>query len=310
MRFKTLGKSAVSVSVVGLGTWPLGGGYDWGPVDEAQAVYTIHAALAQEINLIDTAPVYGNGLSETLLARALTGKRLQVILASKCGLVKNGSWAVHDLRPTSIRAQLEGSLSRLKTDFLDIYFIHYPDPNVPWEEAVGELSRLQEEGKIRYIGLCNVSVLQIKQALKVAEIACVQNEYSLVHPLKGQEVFSCCREHQISFMGYGTLCGGMLSGKYVREPNFRRADARNYFYKTGRGAAFEEALQLASRVKKISAQKKVPPVALAGAWALRQADFVLCGAKTAKQVEQNAQAAKVILSPEEMAFLEQTNERS
>lgn len=308
MRFCTLGKSGEKASVVGLGTWPLGGGYDWGPVSENDAVSVVHEALAQGINLIDTAPIYGNGNSELLLGKALVNKRSQVILASKCGLVKNGSWTDHDLSPSSIQAQLNDSLLRLKTDYLDLYFIHYPDPKIPLADAVGELERLRTAGKIRMIGLCNVSVEQVAQAAKEAEITCVQNEYSLLHQAAGEKVIEFCAAHQISFMGYGTLCGGILSGKYKKEPNFRRADARNYFYKIARGTAFEQGLKIATRIQKIAKQKNCPSAAVAGAWALNKANFILCGAKNVQQVGQNVQAADIILSPAEIAFLEQTNE--
>jgi len=307
MRFSALGTSGVTASVVGLGTWPLGGGTDWGPVDKSSAVRVLHAALAHGINLIDTAPIYGDGTSEEQIGQALGGNRTEVLLCSKCGLVKNGSWTTHDLRPASIRTQLEGSLTRLKTDYLDIYLIHYPDPNVPLSEAVGTLARLQEEGKIRQIGLCNVSAEQIAQAVQVTQIACVQNEYSLVHPSAGESVFAYCRANGISFMGYGTLCGGFLSGKYKREPNLRRADARNYFYKTARGTAFAQAQLAAARVQQVAQTKDVCAAAVAGAWALQKADFILCGAKTPAQVAQNATAAEVTLSAEEIAFLEQTD---
>ena len=297
------------MSVIGLGTWPLGGGYDWGPVDETQATDTIATALSQGVNWLDTAPVYGDGESERLLGNALASKRAQVLIASKCGLVKNGSWTDHDLRSDSIRSQLENSLKRLKTDYLDLYFIHYPDPKTPLAEAVGELVRLKEAGKIRHIGLCNVTTEEISQIAKETEIACVQNEYSLLHPAKGEEVFEVCNKHQISFMGYGTLGGGVLSGKYTHEPNFRRADARNYFYKVARGEGFTQAAALAQTVKKVAAQKGVSPSAIAGAWALNKADFILCGAKTAQQAGQNVQAADVILSSQEVVSLEQARER-
>ena len=305
MRFRALGVSELEPSVVGLGTWPLGGGTDWGPVAKNDALSAIDAALEQGINLIDTAPIYADGTSEQLLGQALREKRAHIFLCSKCGLVKNGSWTDHDLRPASIRAQLEGSLARLKTDYLDLYFIHYPDPNIPLAEAVGTLARLREEGKIRHIGLCNVSVEQIVQAAQVTQIVCVQNEYSLLHPQKGENVFAYCREKGILFMGYGTLGGGFLSGKYKREPNLRRADARNYFYKTARGAAFTQAQQVAARVKQVATAKGVPSAAVAGAWALQKADFILCGAKSALQVVQNAKAADITLTAKEISFLEQ-----
>jgi aryl-alcohol dehydrogenase-like predicted oxidoreductase len=135
----------------------------------------------------------------------------------------------------------------------------------------------------------------------------VQNEYSLLHPSAGKNVFAYCRANGISFMGYGTLCGGFLSGKYKREPNLRRADARNYFYKTARGTAFTQAQLAAARVQQVAQAKGVCAAAVAGAWALQKAGFILCGAKTPAQVAQNAAAADVTLTAEETAFLEQVH---
>ncbi len=309
MRFKTLGKSGLEVSVIGLGTWPLGGGYDWGDVSESQAIDTVCTALDHGINLLDTAPVYGNGASENLLGRVLKNKRHEVILATKCGLVKQGSWTVHDLNPTSIRVQLEDSLSRLHTDYIDLYLIHYPDPKVPLVDAVGELAQLKQTGKIRAIGLCNVSASQISQVAQETEIACVQNEYSLLHPQGGASVLEVCQKHGISFMGYGTLGGGLLSAKYTREPNLRRADARNYFYKVARGAAFQKAQQIAQRVKEVAKRHDCAPTVVAAAWALQRADVVLCGAKKPQQVQQNVAVGAWMLPPEEVSFLEQACER-
>ena len=310
MRLVRLGASGLNVSAVGLGTWPLGGGYDWGTIHTQTAQEIVLRAWDAGINFFDTAPIYGDGTSEEILGRALSGIRSQVILASKCGLVKNGSWTNHDLRPESIRQQLEGSLARLKTDYLDLYLIHYPDPKVPLADALAELVRLRQAGKIRAIGLCNVSKEQIRQAAQQTEIACVQNEYSLLHPAAGENVFEICRDLNISFIGYGTLCGGLLSGKYTREPNFRRADARNYFYKVARGDGFQTALQTTQRLKKVANGHEWAPASVAGAWALQKADCVLCGAKTSAQVTQNAAAANVYLSAGEISFLEQTSERN
>lgn len=296
----------MSLSAVGLGSWPFGGGYDWGPVDSRAVLQTVDAAIESGINWIDTAPVYGDGESERLIGRALQTRRTTVLLASKCGLVKNGSWTEHDLCSSSIRKQLENSLSNLKTDYLDIYFIHYPDPKVPLEEAVGELAKLQQAGKIRAIGLCNVSSEEISRAAAVAPIACVQNEYSLLHPQRGESVFSVCRDKEIGFIGYGTLCGGILSAKYQASPNLRRADARNYFYKCYRGAAFEQAQTIVKRVQAVAQKYACSPSAVAVAWALQKGEVtsVLCGARTNLQVAQNAQGAETILTAKDVALLE------
>lgn len=304
MKMRRLGRTDLYISAVGLGGWPFGGGYDWGPVDAAQAGKTVSAALDAGINLIDTAPVYGE--SEAFLGRLLKGRRSQVVLAGKCGLVKNGSWTDHDLRPQTIRRQLDESLSRLQTDYIDLYQIHYPDPNVPLEEALLELARQKQVGKIRYIGLCNVTAEEVVRASGITETASVQNEYSLLHPQKGEDVFCACRQTGASFISYGTLCGGILSGKYKTAPNLRRADARNYFYKCYRAGAFLQAQKTVNRIKKLAAHLQVSPAAVAVAWALsnQTVSCALTGARTAEQILQNAAGADLMLSPQDLAFLE------
>lgn len=306
MKYNRLGQSGLFISAVGLGGWPFGGGYDWGDLDEKTAARAVDAALEQGINWIDTAPVYGNGASESFFGNVLRGKREKVLLATKCGLVKNGSWTDHDLSPKAVRKQLEDSLTRLQTDFIDLYQIHYPDPKVSLTDALEILIRLKEEGKIRYIGVCNFSVQELLTAAQSVEIASVQNEYSLLHPQKGNEVFSVCREKGIGFIGYGTLCGGILSGKYKKEPNFRRADARNYFYKAYRGASYEEAQRVVVRIKKMAEFKALSPAEVAVGWALTApaVTSVLIGARTEEQILQNIKGAAVTLSPQELAYLE------
>lgn len=297
------------ISRLGLGSWPFGGGYDWGDLDETAAQKAVDAALDIGVNFIDTAPVYGDGQSEEFLGRVLKHRRSEVVLASKCGLVKNGSWTDHDLRPQTIRRQLEETLFHLKTDFLEVYQIHYPDPKIPLVDAVGELTRLQEKGLIRAIGLCNVSSAQIRACVQTAKIFSVQNEFSLLHPQRGVEVFDVCRACGIHLIGYGVLCGGILSGKYKTAPNLRRASARNYFYKCYRGENFDNAQKTVLRVKKLAQEKQVFPSAVAVAWALQKgASHVLFGARNETQVRQNAAGLHVKLTPPEMAFLEGKDE--
>ncbi len=304
------GSSPFLFSRLGLGSWPFGGGYDWGPLDENAARRAVFAALDAGINWIDTAPVYGEGESEKLLGRVLQGHRADVFLAGKCGLVKNGSWTDHDLRPQTIRKQLQETLTRLKTDSLDLYQIHYPDPQVPLADAVGELVRLQEEGVIRHIGLCNVSSAQIQAAAEVTAIFSVQNEFSLLHPQAGLNVFDACRRCGARFIGYGVLCGGILSGKYKTAPNLRRADARNYFYKCYRGEAFDKARLAVARAQQLAAQKDVSPAAVAIAWALHTpgVSHVLFGVRNETQVAQNTVGNTLKLTVQEIEFLEGQHE--
>ena len=300
---RQLGQTELEISTVGLGTWAFGGGLDWGPADEKAVANTLDAALEAGINLIDTAPIYGE--SEPVVGRLLKGRRQQLVLATKCGLVKNGSWTDHNLRPNTIQTQLETSLEHLQTDFIDLYLIHYLDPQVPWQTALETLARLREQGKIRYIGVCNVPPEILTQMAQTGGIDAVQDELSVLHPHKGLAVLNVCRQYRLGFMAYGSLCGGILSGKYVREPNLRRADARNYFYKCYRGPAFLQAQTVVARVQQVSAQKGILPAQAAVAWVLGQ-DGVTCaltGARSAQQIRQNAGASEVKLSAEELCNL-------
>lgn len=303
MHRNRLGKTNIEVPVIGLGGWALGGGYDWGDTDERTVQQTVEAALQVGIGLIDTAPIYG--ASEELLGRALLGRRSHVLLSTKCGLVKNGSWTDHDLRASTIRTQLETSLRRLQTDFIDIYFIHYLDPQVPWQEVLNTLLALQKQGKIRHIGVCNIPADTLEEMARTGGISCVQDELSVLHAQKAGRILEICRAYQLGFMAYGPLCGGILSGKYRREPNLRRADARNYFYKCYRAEAFAKAQVIVARVQQIAEKKQVLPVQVALAWVLAQPGVTcaLTGARSAQQVQQNADASAVTLTAEELCYL-------
>lgn len=303
MQQRRLGQTDLNVSTVGLGGWALGGGNDWGPVDFADVQRTVSAALDVGINLIDTAPIYGE--SETVLGRALQGRRREVILTTKCGLVKNGSWTDHDLRVPTIQTQLETSLRHLKTDSIDLYLIHYLDPKIPWQTVLETLARLQAQGKIRYIGVCNVPPDILAQMAQTGLICCAQDELSVLHPEKGRAALAVCRRYGLGFIAYGSLCGGILSAKYKREPNLRRADARSYFYQCYRGENFAKAQQMVARVQALSAQKSVLPVQMALGWVLNQTGVTcsLAGARTAQQIAQNAAAAEVELNREELCQL-------
>ena len=306
MTFTPLILSGKTAPRLGLGTWVLGGGKDWGESGGQDAADAVHAALDAGICLIDTAPAYGWGRAEELLARALKGRRQQVLLADKCGIVLNKDGRPdHDLRPESILAQCDASLSRLQTDYLDIYLIHWPDPKVPLSDALGALERLKERGKIRALGLCNVSADLLVSAAAQASVACVQNPLSLLDN-KQEKVLAACAEKKIPFMAYGALGGGILSGKYRKEPNFRRSDARRYFYPYYRGESFSHAQGVAARVKELAAQKDCAASAVALAWALGRGGVsgVLFGARCARQVQENAAALQIRLTEREAEYLE------
>lgn len=305
MTFTPLILSGKTAPRLGLGTWALGGGKDWGEPDGQDAADAVYAALDAGICLIDTAPAYGWGRAEELLARALKGRRQQVLLADKCGIVLNKDGRPdHDLRPESILAQCDASLSRLQTDYLDIYLIHWLDPKVPLSDALGALERLKEQGKIRALGLCNVSADLLLSAAQ-ASVACVQNPLSLLDN-KQEKVLAVCAEKKIPFIAYGALGGGILSGKYRKEPNFRRSDARRYFYPHYRGESFSRAQGVAARVKELAAQKGCAASAVALAWALGCGGVsgVLFGARCVRQVQENAAALQIRLTEQEAEYLE------
>ncbi len=294
-----------SVSRLALGTWALGGGNDWGNTDEKDALSAIAASLDAGINLIDTAPAYGWGRAEEIVGRALKGHRQQVLLTSKCGIVTKNGRPDHNLSEQSVIAQCEESLKRLQTDYIDLYLIHWPDPKIPLEETAGALCRLKEQGKIRAIGVCNFSVEQAAQAADLFPLSCVQNPLSLLQH-EQKEVLDFCQNRGVAFMAYGVLGGGILSGKYKKMPNLRRCDARRYFYPHYFGEGFEAAQAVALRIKELSAQKNLPPVALALAWALAQegVNCALFGARNAVQVQENVLALQINLSASEKEFLQ------
>ena len=302
MNYYHLKNTGLHLSVVGLGAWPFSSGYDWSNIDAPDVASVLSAARESGINWIDTAPIYEE--SEKRLGAALKGRREQFVLATKCGLVKNGAWTDHDLHPATLQKQLENSLRTLRTDVIDLYQIHYPDPTVALEDALAVLFRFREQGKIRAIGVCNITEQQLL-ALP-AEVDSVQQEFSLIHAQKGKKLLDACQKKQIAFLGYGTLGGGILSGKYKQEPNFRRADARNYFYKCYRGESFDKLQPLLARVSQLAQQKRTSMAGLSVAWALSYpgVSSVLVGAKTTAQVLQNAQGAVVHLNEEEKAYLE------
>ncbi|MBP5404305.1 MAG: aldo/keto reductase [Elusimicrobiaceae bacterium] len=303
MLTRCLGKTQLQVSVVSLGGWALGGGTDWGPTEFADVQRTIDAALHNGVNLMDTAPIYGN--SEEVIGRALTGKRDQVIISTKCGLVKNGSWTDHDLRPETISRQLENSLRNLRTDYIDIYLIHYLDPQISWQDVLETLITCKQQGKIRHIGVCNVPADVLEKMAQTGIISCVQQELSLLHRELGRTILDVCHRYQLGFMAYGCLCGGILSGKYRQAPNLRRADARNYFYKCYRGENFDRAQQTVDCVKQVATQQKILPAQVALAWVLAQPGVTcaLAGARNPDQMACNARAAEIKLSAGDLCNL-------
>ena len=215
------------VSRVALGTWAMGG-WMWGGTDKREAVATIRAALEQGINLIDTAPVYGFGVSEEIVGQAVAaaGLRAQAVIATKVGLEWRAGKVYRNATRGRIMREIDESLRRLRTDYIDIYQVHWPDPLVPIEETAEAMRTLHDQGKIRAIGVSNFSVEQMERFRKVAPLHVLQPPYNLFERAIEGEILPYCRANNIATFGYGALCRGLLSGRMRADTTFEGDDLR------------------------------------------------------------------------------------
>ena len=224
-QFVAIPETQIKVSRVALGTWAMGG-WMWGGTDLAQSVTTIHAALDQGINLIDTAPVYGFGTSEEIVGIALEGRRGEAVIATKTGLEWHDGKVFRNATRKRIMQEIEDSLRRLRTDYIDIYQVHWPDPRVPVEETAEAMQSLYQQGKIRAIGVSNFSVAQMEQFRQVAPLHVLQPPYNLFERAIEAEILPYCLAHDIVTLGYGALCRGLLSGRMEPDTQFQGDDLR------------------------------------------------------------------------------------
>ena len=314
LRYRSLGQSEINVSVVGLGTWAIGG-WSWGGTDETAAIDAIAEALDRGINLIDTAPMYGQGVAEKLVGRAIAGRRNSVVLATKCGLVwhvKKGNlfFTIPDgevhryLGPESIRHEVEQSLSRLGTDYIDLYQTHWQDPTTPIEETMAELLKLKDEGKIRAIGASNASVSDLAQYRAAGQLDTDQEQFSMIDRAAESEQLPYCREHGIAFLAYSPLALGLLTGKATADREFPEGDLRH----DNPRFSIENRKRIASMIdefRPIAESKGISIPQLVIAWTVAQpgVTHALVGARNPKQAEENAAAGDVVLSDAEITLI-------
>src|ERR1700732_2405978 len=227
MEFAEISGTSLKVSRVAIGTWAIGG-WMWGGTDEAQSVATIRAALEHGINVIDTAPAYGFGRSEEIVGRAIAEAKLRsrVLIATKGGLAWEGGKVFRDASRARIMREVEDSLRRLRTDYIDIYQVHWPDPLVTIEETAEAMLTLLEQGKIRAIGVSNFSVLQMERFRRVAPLHVLQPPYNLFERGIEADLLPYCRENKIATLGYCALCRGLLSGRMRADTTFNGDDLR------------------------------------------------------------------------------------
>lgn len=307
---RTLGNSDLNLTPIGFGAWAIGGGdwaYAWGPQDDNQSITAIHRALDLGINWIDTAAVYGLGHSEEIVARALKTVSNKPYVFTKCGICWRGDRTTYrTLRAESVAAELEASLRRLGVETIDLYQIHWPDPDYEIEEAWEMLARLQQQGKIRWIGVSNFNVDQMRRVQKIAAITSLQPPYSMLRRAIETETLPFVEQNGIGVISYSPMVSGLLTGKMTAE----RVAAMPDDDWRRKAVEFNEPrlsrnLRLVEKLREIGSGHGVTPGVVAVAWAIHNPSITaaIVGGRSASQVEELSAALHFRLSEEEYAHI-------
>lgn len=304
MPTRRLGRDGPQVSAVGLGAMAMSDGY-YGAGDEAEAVATIRRALEIGVTLLDTADVYGGGHNEELVGRALAGRRDEVVLCTKTGLVGAGADLAVDARPERIRTAIDDSLRRLGTDHVDLWYLHRIDPRVPVEESIGAMGELVAAGKVRHLGLSEASPATVRRAHAVHPIAAVQSEYSLWNRDPEAEVLPALRELGVALVAFSPLGRGFLAGAVPSAEGLGEGDLRRALPRFQQGN-LEANRPIAARAAEVAERRGVTPAQVALAWLLsRGPDVVpIPGTRRRGHLETNAAAAAVELTGEDLTALD------
>jgi aryl-alcohol dehydrogenase-like predicted oxidoreductase len=307
MNTKKLGSSDLDITAIGIGSWAIGGGgwqFGWGAQDDKDSIAAIRAGLEKGINWIDTAAVYGFGHSEEMVAEAIRDTRTRPYVFTKCGRLGRADGSIYgSLKSESVRKECEDSLRRLRLDTIDLYQMHWPDPDSDIEEGWTEMAKLQQEGKVRWIGVSNFNVAQMKRAQAIAPITSLQPPYSLVRPAVAGEILPYAQSQNIGVIVYSPMGAGLLTGKMTRERagNFAEDDWRK------RNIEFQEPrlsrnLELVEVLRKIGQRHGRTPGEVAIAWTLKNpaVTAAIVGIRRPDQVEGVAGALDFRLSASEI----------
>jgi aryl-alcohol dehydrogenase-like predicted oxidoreductase len=311
MQKRRLGTSDLEITPIGVGAWAMGGGgwqFAWGAQDDDESVDAIHRALDLGINWIDTAAIYGLGHSEEVVARAIAGRSNKPLVFTKCGIVWNERREnVRTIEPQSIREELERSLSRLKVDAIDLYQIHWPEPDRLVEAAWTMMAQLQREGKVRHIGVSNFNVDQMRRAQAIAPITSLQPPYSIIVPEIEQEILPYAQANHIGVIIYSPMKSGLLTGAMTRE-RIAAMPADDFRQRTPnfKEPLLTRNLELAELLREIGKRHGRTAGEVAIAWTLRHPAVTgaIVGMRSAKQVDGVIGAAEFRLSADEISEIE------
>lgn len=311
MRTRRLGWTDLEITTVGLGTWAIGGGgweWGWGAQEEKDSIATIRKAMDSGLSWIDTAPIYGLGTAETVVGKALSEMKEKPVVATKLGLCWGEDGKQYGcLKAESVRKECEASLRRLGVDVIDLYQIHWPNPDEDIEEGFSEMARLRDEGKVRYIAVSNFSVEQMERVGKIARIASLQPPYNMLQRNIEREILPYCAEHEIGVVAYSPMAKGILTGKLTKDwvDSLPDDDHRR------RGGDFKEPrlsinAKLVDGIKGIAESRGHMPARLAIAWVLRLGEVTaaIVGARRPSQIEETAPAGDWELAAEDIDAVE------